>query len=116
MATKNGSPWSDAGEVPAPARKGLSQSQQPALKGESVPREKDGAVDGAAMEHDAGMKPQPPAKSLTREAPRPGMIERSLQAQLGRQLQVIFSDVAEEPVPDRFVKLLEELEAREKRR
>ena len=42
------------------------------------------------------------------------MLDRSLQAQLGRQLRAIFSDVAQEPVPDRFVKLLEALEAREK--
>jgi hypothetical protein len=45
-----------------------------------------------------------------------GMLDRSLQAQLGRQLRAIFSDVAEEPVPDRFVKLLEALESREKKR
>jgi len=45
-----------------------------------------------------------------------GMLDRSLQAQLGRQLRAIFSDVAQEPVPDRFVKLLEALEDREKRR
>ena len=45
-----------------------------------------------------------------------GMLDRSLQAQLGRQLRAIFSDVAQEPVPDRFVKLLEALETREKRR
>lgn len=48
--------------------------------------------------------------------PPRGMLDRSLQAQLGRQLRSIFSDVASEPVPDRFVKLLEELEAKEKRR
>ena len=45
-----------------------------------------------------------------------GMLDRSLQAQLGRQLRAIFSDVAQEPVPERFVKLLEALEAREKPR
>ena len=45
-----------------------------------------------------------------------GMLDRSLQAQLGRQLRAVYSDIAEEPVPDRFVKLLEALEAREKRR
>jgi Anti-sigma factor NepR len=48
--------------------------------------------------------------------PTRGMLDRSLQAQLGRQLRSIFADVASEPVPDRFVKLLEELEAKEKRR
>ena len=45
-----------------------------------------------------------------------GMLDRSLQAQLGRQLRAIFSDVAQEPVPERFIKLLEALEAREKNR
>jgi hypothetical protein len=45
-----------------------------------------------------------------------GMLDRSLQAQLGRQLRAIYSDVAEEPVPDRFIRLLEELEAREMRK
>ena len=53
--------------------------------------------------------------SHDRKAPR-GMLDRSLQAQLGRQLRSIFSDVASEPVPERFIKLLEELEAKEKRR
>jgi hypothetical protein len=47
--------------------------------------------------------------------PSRSMLDRSLQAQLGRQLRSIFSDIANEPVPDRFVKLLEELEAKEQR-
>src|SRR6476660_3338470 len=46
----------------------------------------------------------------------PGMLDRSLQAKIGGELRAIYSDVAKEPVPDRFVKLLEELEAREKQR
>jgi Anti-sigma factor NepR len=45
-----------------------------------------------------------------------GMIDRSLQAQLGRQLRAIFEGIEEEPVPERFVRLLEALEAREKQR
>ena len=45
-----------------------------------------------------------------------GMIDRSLQAQLGRQLRAIFEGIQEEPVPERFVRLLEALEAREKQR
>jgi hypothetical protein len=45
-----------------------------------------------------------------------GTIDRSLQAQLGRQLRAIFEGIEEEPVPERFVKLLEALEAREKQR
>jgi Anti-sigma factor NepR len=47
---------------------------------------------------------------------RRGMLDRSQQAQLGNLLRAIFSDVAEEPVPERFVKLLEALEAQEKSR
>jgi hypothetical protein len=44
------------------------------------------------------------------------MLDRSLQAQLGRQLRAIYADVAEEPVPERFIKLLEALEAKEKQK
>jgi hypothetical protein len=64
-------------------------------------------------EREASM--EPPRPSDLYNAPR-GMLDRSLQAQLGRQLRAIFSDVAQEAVPDRFIKLLEALEAREKRR
>ena len=56
-----------------------------------------------------------PRPLYDRKAPR-GMLDRSLQAQLGRQLRAIYSDIASEPVPERFIKLLEELEAVEKRR
>ncbi|HJU33005.1 MAG TPA: NepR family anti-sigma factor [Hyphomicrobiaceae bacterium] len=45
-----------------------------------------------------------------------GLLDRSLQAQLGRQLRAIFSDVEQEPIPDRFIRLLEALEKREKGR
>ena len=43
-----------------------------------------------------------------------GMLDRSVQCQIGRMLRDVFADVAEDPVPDRFVKLLEALEAKEK--
>lgn len=45
-----------------------------------------------------------------------GMLDRSVQGQIGRMLRDVFVDVAEEPVPERFVKLLEALEAKEKTR
>jgi Anti-sigma factor NepR len=45
-----------------------------------------------------------------------GMLDRELQGKIGRMLRDIFSDVAQEPVPERLVKLLEALEAREKGR
>jgi hypothetical protein len=66
-----------------------------------------------ALESRSTMASQRP--SHDRKVPR-GMLDRSLQAQLGRQLRSIYSDIANEPVPDRFVKLLEELEAKEKPR
>ena len=43
-----------------------------------------------------------------------GLLDRAVQGQIGRMLRDIFADVAEEAVPERFVKLLEALEAREK--
>lgn len=41
------------------------------------------------------------------------MLDRALQARIGGMLRDVFSDVADAPVPDRFVKLLEQLEAKE---
>jgi hypothetical protein len=67
----------------------------------------------SALERQSIMVSQRP--SHDRKVPR-GMLDRSLQAQLGRQLRSIYSDIASEPVPERFIKLLEELEAREERR
>jgi hypothetical protein len=43
-----------------------------------------------------------------------GILDRSVQVQIGRMLRDVFADVADEPVPDRFIKLLEALEAKEK--
>src|SRR5262245_17090883 len=66
----------------------------------------------SAPERQSTMDSQRPPHD--RKAPR-GMLDRSLQARLGRQLRSIYSDTANQPVPERFIKLLEELEAREKR-
>lgn len=51
----------------------------------------------------------PPSDTTTR-----GMLDRSVQVQIGRMLRDVFADVADEPVPERFVKLLEALEVKEK--
>ena len=111
MAEKDGSTRLSA---PAAAEPEASQQEQrkqshqsmgqnkPYLAHSKNDREREGSMD-------------PPRPSDLYGAPR-GMLDRSLQAQLGRQLRAIFSDVAQEPVPERFVKLLEALEAREKRR
>jgi hypothetical protein len=37
-------------------------------------------------------------------------LDRDLQAHLGRQLRRLFNETAAEPVPDRFVDLLERLD------
>jgi hypothetical protein len=111
MAEKDGSTHLSA---PAAAEPETSQQEQrkqshqsmgqnkPYLAHSKNDREREGSMD-------------PPRPSDLYGAPR-GMLDRSLQAQLGRQLRAIFSDVAQEPVPERFIKLLEALEAREKRR
>ena len=49
----------------------------------------------------------------TSERP-PAMLDRMVQAQIGRLLRDVFTDVADEPVPDRFVMLLAELESKDK--
>jgi anti-sigma factor NepR-like protein len=55
-----------------------------------------------------------PAKLETLD--RPPMLDRTVQAQIGRMLREHFSGVAGESVPDRFITLLAELEAKEKSR
>jgi Anti-sigma factor NepR len=68
-------------------------------------------------EADLEMEARPDMQGAPRhDSQATGMIDRSLQAQLGRQLRAIFEGIEEEPVPERFVKLLEALEAREKQR
>ena len=62
--------------------------------------------------HPSLMARHPPALRGRRSQ---GMLDRSVQGQIGRMLRDVFADVAEDPVPDRFVKLLEALEAKEKR-
>ena len=67
------------------------------------------ANDGAENDTPAwlgGPKPSRTSKTL---------LDRTAQARIGQMLRHIFSDVAEEPVPDRFVMLLEALQAQEDR-
>jgi hypothetical protein len=50
------------------------------------------------------------------EAPTPeaGVLPQKLQAHIGRHLQAMYDEVAHEPVPDRLLNLLQELERKEK--
>jgi len=43
-----------------------------------------------------------------------GMLDRTVQAQIGRLLRDVFADVAAEPVPRRFIELLAALDIKEK--
>lgn len=116
MAGKNGSAtYTAPAAVAEPSGWQSPTLQQPVAEEarDSARGEEDAKQHQSASERQSTMDTQRP--STDRKAPR-GMLDRSLQAQLGRQLRSIFSDIAGEPVPERFIKLLEELEAKEKRR
>jgi Anti-sigma factor NepR len=89
--------------LPAPAVP--SASQKPSSRHLYIVHNADSPGHPPTMQH------QPPAQRGSRSQ---GMIDRSVQGQIGRMLREVFADVAEDPVPDRFVKLLEALEAKEK--
>jgi len=115
MTEKNGSTRLSA--LAAEAGTGQNKRSQQTMN-ENKPRLGDNKTDEerkAKPDEERKADMEPPRLSDLYKAPR-GMLDRSLQAQLGRQLRAIFSDIAQEPVPERFVKLLEALEAREKRR
>jgi hypothetical protein len=48
--------------------------------------------------------PHPPAP------PQDAMLEADLQVQIGRQLRAVYDEVVSEGVPERFLRLIEELE------
>jgi len=54
------------------------------------------------------------AQQVVNDAPVPpvsqGHIDPQLQEHIGRQLQALYNEVLEEPVPERFLTLLSELE------
>jgi hypothetical protein len=107
MMEKDGS----VGETPPPV--------QAAEAGHAEPQMQPGVSGSGGKLHVAYTKPECRTKMQPRgpsqeRYPSHGMVDRSLQAQIGRQLRAIFADIAQEPVPERFIKLLEALEAREK--
>ena len=115
MAAKNGSAWSaSSGSDGTPSASQKSRAQHAPTMAEGPSKdEKDATSGGSDADRKTVIKPQ---ATTPDQASQEGALGRSLQAQLGRQLRTIFADVAEEPVPERFRKLLDELEAREKRR
>jgi hypothetical protein len=115
MSGKNGSPRHSA-PVQGPDASAPQARKHERSDAARVPASEDKrhpAQNKDDPEPQSKMKREPPAQE---QSPRQGTLDHSLQAQLGRQLRAIFSDIAEEPVPERFVKLLEALEAKEKRR
>jgi hypothetical protein len=53
--------------------------------------------------------------SLTVDRPDAPALDRTAQALIGRHLKTMYREIAEEPVPSRFLELLDELERREER-
>jgi hypothetical protein len=68
--------------------------------------------DRAKREQVSDMKPHLPAETIPAvPVPTSGAIlDADLQAYIGRHLRAVYDEVVGEPVPDRFVRLLEELE------
>ena len=57
---------------------------------------------------------QQPMKDEEGEEAKPGArVDANVRAHLGRKLKTAYQTLVEEPVPDRFVKLLEELRSKE---
>jgi hypothetical protein len=72
-----------------------------------VSRDKDKGKSSIMQTHGlAGTSPPPPPGAVE------AGLETGIQAHLGRQLRAVYDEVAEQPVPDRFLKLLAELEER----
>jgi hypothetical protein len=88
----------------------LPLPRNPAVLGalENNMTEQDTAKEG----QDADMSPRQTAETIpVLPAPVPGVaLEPDLQAHIGRQLRAVYEEVVNEAVPDRFLKLLEELE------
>ena len=62
---------------------------------------------------DPSLVDMPPPDRPRPSERKPAMLDRTVQAQIGHMLREHFAGVAGEPVPDRFVALLAELEAKE---
>jgi hypothetical protein len=62
----------------------------------------------------AKMKTYPTSGDPARHvAGPPPALGPELQTHIGRQLRAVYDEVAQQPIPDRFLKLLEELERKQ---
>lgn len=68
------------------------------------------AQDTAKREQVPDMKPTVETVPKTSTPPKGAMLEADLQAHIGRQLRAVYDEVVNEGVPERFLRLLEELE------
>jgi hypothetical protein len=59
------------------------------------------------------MKTHVTTDAPSESAPPPPPLGAELQAHIGRQLRAVYDEIAHQPVPDRFMKLLEELERKQ---
>jgi Anti-sigma factor NepR len=68
------------------------------------------AQDTAKRGQVSDMKPKANTAQNTPAPPQDAIVAGELQVQIGRQLRAVYDEVVEEGVPDRFLRLLEELE------
>jgi len=66
--------------------------------------------DTAKRKQISPMQPNTEAISRTATPVQGAILEAELQAHIGRQLRAVYDEVVNEAVPDRFLRLLEELE------
>jgi anti-sigma factor NepR-like protein len=71
------------------------------------------AQDTAKRGQAAEMKPEAEPGSNAFPFPKGAILEADLQAHIGRQLRAVYDEVVSEAVPDRFLRLLEELERKQ---
>ncbi|MDX2201838.1 MAG: NepR family anti-sigma factor [Hyphomicrobiaceae bacterium] len=105
-----------------PERADTAASETLTQAGEEVPREQRRApmlrlvLSNDVNCYDPAAAGSPMASTLHQPFHRAAMLDRAQQARIGQMLRSAFSDVAEAPVPDRFVELLEALQTKESSR
>lgn len=72
--------------------------------------EQDSAKEGQVSD----MKPLADTIPSASAPPKGVILEADLQAHIGRQLRAVYEEVVNEAVPDRFLRLLDELERKNK--